>query len=132
MPGFLPGKLETCPTKFLRPRQPRPVFMNNRTHELVSLPVPAGGSLRGDLFAAAQLMAEAMGEQDLALMTGIFAAMRTDRDLADALRCDLFADKHSLTEGIFTRAAARGDAGAAKVLRAQACALDPRYEAACD
>lgn len=70
---------------------------------------PNTGSLRGDLLAAVTLMAEGIGEQDLALLTGIFAGMRTDPELADAMRCDLLADKVALTAPIFTHAAERGE-----------------------
>ena len=81
-----------------------------RCRSTACLQMPDTGSLRDDLLAAVSVMGKAVGEQDLALMTGIFAAMRRDPELAEALRCDLFAEKHSLTEGIFTRAEHRGDA----------------------
>jgi len=51
--------------------------------------MPDEGSLRADLLAAVRLMAQAIGQQDLALLTGVFAGMRTDPELADAMRCDL-------------------------------------------
>lgn len=67
------------------------------------------GSLRADLLVAVRILAENLVRQDLGLMTGVFAAMRTDAELASALRCDMFTDKASVTAPVFRRAAARGE-----------------------
>lgn len=75
----------------------------------VSLVMPDEGSLRADLLAAVRLMAESIGQQDLALLTGVFAGMRTDPDLADAMRCDLMTDKETAFAPLFHRAADRGE-----------------------
>ncbi len=71
--------------------------------------MPDEGSLRADLLAAVRLMAQAIGQQDLALLTGVFAGMRTDPELADAMRCDLLGDKESAIAPLFQRAAERGE-----------------------
>lgn len=73
-------------------------------------PVPDTGSLRGDLLATLEVMSQRIGEEDLGLLTGIFAAMRTDPDLAEAIREQMFADKLCMTTPMFDRAAARGEA----------------------
>lgn len=71
----------------------------------VPIVMPDEGSLRADLLAAVRLMAQAIGQQDLALLTGVFAGMRTDPELADAMRCDLLGDKESAIAPLFQRAA---------------------------
>jgi len=75
----------------------------------VPVVMPDEGSLRADLLAAVRLMAESIGQQDLALLTGVFAGMRTDPELADAMRCDLLSDKESAIAPLFQRAADRGE-----------------------
>ncbi len=71
--------------------------------------VPDTGDLRSDLLALLALMAQVMGEQDLGLLTGVFAGVRTDPDLAEALRCEMFEEKVSLTAPLFARATRRGE-----------------------
>lgn len=71
--------------------------------------VPDTGALRSDLLALLALMAQVMGEQDLGLLTGVFAGVRTDPDLAEALRCEMFEEKVSLTAPLFARANRRGE-----------------------
>jgi len=71
--------------------------------------VPDTGALRSDLLALLALMAQVMGEQDLGLLTGVFAGVRTDPDLAEALRCEMFEEKVSLTAPLFARATRRGE-----------------------
>jgi AcrR family transcriptional regulator len=75
----------------------------------VPMVMPDEGSLRADLLAAVRLMTESIGQQDLALLTGVFAGMRTDPELADAMRCDLLGDKESAIAPLFQRAAERGE-----------------------
>ncbi len=75
----------------------------------VPMVMPDEGSLRADLLAAVALMAQSIGQQDLALLTGVFAGMRTDPELADAMRCDLLGDKESAIAPLFSRAAERGE-----------------------
>ena len=75
----------------------------------VPMVMPDEGSLRADLLAAVRLMTESIGQQDLALLTGVFAGMRTDPELADAMRCDLLGAKESAIAPLFQRAAERGE-----------------------
>lgn len=75
----------------------------------VELVLADTGTLRGDLLALVGQLADIIGKQDLALLTGVFAGMRNDPQLADALRCDLFTDKTALTMAVFERATMRGE-----------------------
>ncbi len=67
------------------------------------------GSLRGDLLEVLRVMSGNIGAYDLGLLTGIFAGMRNDPELAQALREGLLADKLGLTTHVFERAVARGE-----------------------
>ena len=71
--------------------------------------LPDTGSLRGDLLATLEEMSKQMDDSDLGLLTGIFAAMRTDPDLAEAIREQIFNGKTELVAPMFQRAAARGE-----------------------
>lgn len=75
--------------------------------ETVVVPIDEG-SLRGDLLQVLRVMSVNIGKHDLGLLTGIFAGMRTDPQLAEALR-GAVSDKLALTTSVFERAAARGE-----------------------
>jgi AcrR family transcriptional regulator len=66
------------------------------------------GSLRGDLMAVMEAMRGHLTEEFLAMMSGLVHAMRTDRELAGALRSHL-AIGHAAALPIIRRAAARGE-----------------------
>ncbi len=76
--------------------------------ETVVVPIDEG-SLRGDLLEVLRVMSVNIGKHDLGLLTGIFAGMRTDPELAAALRGAAASDKLGLTTSVFERAAARGE-----------------------
>ena len=58
---------------------------------------------RADLLAVMHSMTAHIASQGLALLTGLFAGMRTDPELAAALRSDLLADKVQLTSRVLER-----------------------------
>jgi AcrR family transcriptional regulator len=66
------------------------------------------GSLRGDLMTVMRAMRGHLTDEFLAMMSGLIHAMRTDRELADALWSHL-ANDHSAAVPIIRRAAGRGE-----------------------
>ncbi len=67
------------------------------------------GSLREDLLEVLRVMSANIGNHDMGLLTGIIAGMRTDPELADALRGAALSDKLGLTTSVFERAVARSE-----------------------
>lgn len=75
----------------------------------VSCP-PDTGSLRGDLLATIDALADSLtGEAGLRL-AGLIMAMRRDRTLAQLIRAQLDSDGREITETLIERAARRGEA----------------------
>jgi AcrR family transcriptional regulator len=79
------------------------------------------GSLRGDLMAVMRAMRGHLTDEFLAMMSGLIHAMRTDRELAGALRSHL-ANDYSAALPVIRRATGRGEvpAGADEALAALA------------
>ena len=67
------------------------------------------GSLRSDLLALLGTVAASLTREDLGLMAGLLLAMRSDEELAAAVREQVLEDKESLAERLIARAAARGE-----------------------
>ena len=80
-----------------------------KDRQCVALVLPPEGDLRADLLLAVRTIAGSMSGTELAVLTGIYAGMRSDAQLAASLRCDVRAAHNSLSEPLFTRAAQRGD-----------------------
>ncbi len=74
----------------------------------VSCP-PDTGSLRGDLLATTDALADSLtGDAGLRL-AGLITAMRTDRALADLIRAQLDNDGRQITDTLIRRAEGRGE-----------------------
>lgn len=70
---------------------------------------PSDGDLRASLLDALRWLARAVAEQDLALLGAMFAGMRSDPDLARAMRDRLSRDQALMTERALGAARARGE-----------------------
>jgi len=79
--------------------------IRRRKHE--GRDIPDTGSLRGDLLEALGGMCLSL-DGDEALVTGVMSAMRTDPELADLMRAQVF-DGTSPTDVVIARAVARGE-----------------------
>ena len=71
--------------------------------------VPDSGSLRGDLVAGLSSMITRVCADDLALMTGLLTAMRSDPELARLIREHMITKKRGAFQVILTRAIERGE-----------------------
>jgi len=67
------------------------------------------GSLRSDLLALLGTVAASLTREDLGLMAGLLLAMRSDEELAAAVRKQILEDKENLAERLIARAEARGE-----------------------
>jgi AcrR family transcriptional regulator len=68
------------------------------------------GSLRSDLLALLGGVAAALTREDVGLMAGLLLAMRSDEELATAVREQVLEDKEHLAEQLVARAVDRGEA----------------------
>ena len=73
-------------------------------------PEPRGGELREDLLDVLQWLAQQIAEQDMAMLAAALAGMRSDPDLATAMRGRLHRDEAAMLERTLRRAAERGEA----------------------
>lgn len=67
------------------------------------------GSLRSDLVEVLGWLAEDIAEQDMAMIAAVLAGMRSDRDLATALRGKLHRDRTAMIGGVLEQATRRGE-----------------------
>jgi AcrR family transcriptional regulator len=67
------------------------------------------GSLRSDLLALLGSVGASLTREDLGLMAGLLPAMRSDEELAAAVREQVLEDKEGLSERLVTRAQERGE-----------------------
>jgi AcrR family transcriptional regulator len=70
---------------------------------------PDTGSLRTDLLAALEVMRISLVNQDAARILGLMLAMRSDPELAQAVRDQLLASKREVFGAAIGRAVARGE-----------------------
>lgn len=76
-------------------------------------PQPTGKSLREDVHSLAAWLARSISEQDVGLLGAVFAGMRNDARLAQAMRRILRRDETAMTDGLLRQAAERLAPGAA-------------------
>jgi len=76
-------------------------------------PQPQGESLRDNVLSLAQWLARSISEQDVGLLGALFAGMRNDARLAQAMRRILRRDETAMTDGLVRQAAERLAPGAA-------------------
>lgn len=76
-------------------------------------PQPAGESLREDVHALVAWLARSISEHDVGLLGAVFAGMRNDPRLAQAMRRILRRDETAMTDGLVRQAAERLAPGAA-------------------
>ncbi|MEV6622911.1 TetR/AcrR family transcriptional regulator [Amycolatopsis sp. NPDC051106] len=86
-------------------------------------PPPEGGSLREVVHSVAAWLARSISEQDVGLLGAVFAGMRTDARLAQAMRRILRRDETAMTDGLVRHAAERLAPGAATLFAEVAPAL---------
>jgi AcrR family transcriptional regulator len=67
------------------------------------------GSLRSDLLSLLGTVAASLTREDLGLMAGLLLAMRSDDELAAAVRQQVLEDKEGLAERLIAQAEARGE-----------------------
>ena len=67
------------------------------------------GSLRSDLLALLGTVAASLTREDVGLMAGLLLAMRSDEELAAAVREQVLEDKERLAERLIAQAEARGE-----------------------
>ncbi len=67
------------------------------------------GSLRSDLLSLLGTVAASLTREDLGLMAGLLLAMRSDEELAAAVRKQVLEDKEGLAERLIARAESRGE-----------------------
>jgi len=80
-----------------------------RCRQHLTLDLPITGSLRGDLLAALRHLVEHVRGEELALMTGVMAAMRSDPELAAALHAQLAQGKAAAVAKLLAPSRARGE-----------------------
>ena len=68
-------------------------------------PQPEGKSLREDVHSLAAWLARSISEQDVGLLGALFAGMRNDARLAQAMRRILRRDETAMTDGLVRHAA---------------------------
>lgn len=76
-------------------------------------PQPEGESLRENVHSLATWLAQSISEQDVGLLGALFAGMRSDARLAQAMRRILQRDETAMTDGLVRQAAERLAPGAA-------------------
>jgi AcrR family transcriptional regulator len=76
-------------------------------------PPPAGESLREDLHSLTAWLARSISEQEVGLLGAVFAGMRNDARLAQAMRRILRRDETAMTDGLVHHATERLAPGAA-------------------
>jgi AcrR family transcriptional regulator len=76
-------------------------------------PQPEGESLRENVHSLAAWLARSISEQDVGLLGAVFAGMRNDARLAQAMRRILRRDQTAMTDGLLRQAADRLAPGAA-------------------
>jgi AcrR family transcriptional regulator len=86
-------------------------------------PQPAGESLREDVHSLAAWLARSISEQDVGLLGALFAGMRNDARLAQAMRRILRRDETAMTDGLVRQAAERLAPGAATLFAEVASAV---------
>jgi len=67
------------------------------------------GSLRSDLLSLLGTVAASLTREDVGLMAGLLLAMRSDEELAAAVRMQLLEDKAGLAERLTAQAETRGE-----------------------
>jgi AcrR family transcriptional regulator len=67
------------------------------------------GSLRSDLLSLLGTVAASLTREDVGLMAGLLLAMRSDEELAAAVREQVLEDKAGLAERLIAQAEARGE-----------------------
>jgi len=67
------------------------------------------GSLRSDLLALLGTVAASLTREDVGLMAGLLLAMRSDEELAAAVREQVLEDKEGLAQRLIAQAEARGE-----------------------
>jgi AcrR family transcriptional regulator len=67
------------------------------------------GSLRSDLLALLSAVAALLTREDIGLMAGLLLAMRSDEELAAAVRKQVLEDKEGLADRLIVQAQARGE-----------------------
>ncbi len=72
-------------------------------------PDPSGAKLREDLLQIVTWLAEQIAEQDLGMVAAVLAGMRSDPELAAAMRDKLHRDESAMIERTLHRAARRGE-----------------------
>jgi AcrR family transcriptional regulator len=70
---------------------------------------PDTGSLRGDLHATFRALADGIGGEDVALVSGVLRAMQAAPELAECMRHQLVDAKRDITRLVVDRAVARGE-----------------------
>ena len=73
-------------------------------------PEPRGGELRDDLLEVLRWLAQQIAEQDMAMLAAVLAGMRSDPELAAAMRDRLHRDEAAMLQRTLRRAAERGEA----------------------
>jgi AcrR family transcriptional regulator len=86
-------------------------------------PQPVGDSLREDVHSLAAWLARSISEQDVGLLGALFAGMRNDARLAQAMRRILRRDETAMTDGLVRQAAERLAPGAATLFAEVAPAM---------
>jgi AcrR family transcriptional regulator len=79
-----------------------------RASDVVGVPVPDTGSLRGDLLAYFGTLAEQIGGEEGHVLAGLFVAMRNDAELAERLQ-PLMVPQSPAGRTICARAEVRGE-----------------------
>jgi AcrR family transcriptional regulator len=86
-------------------------------------PQLAGESLREDVHCLTAWLARSISEQDVGLLGALFAGMRNDARLAQAMRRILRRDEAAMTDGLVRQAAGRLAPGAAPLFAEVASAV---------
>ncbi|WIX98430.1 TetR/AcrR family transcriptional regulator [Amycolatopsis mongoliensis] len=86
-------------------------------------PQPEGESLRENVHSLATWLARSISEQDVGLLGALFAGMRNDAGLAQAMRRILRRDETAMTDGLLRQAAERLAPGAAPLFAEVASAV---------
>jgi AcrR family transcriptional regulator len=86
-------------------------------------PQPAGESLRENVHSVATWLAQSISEQDVGLLGALFAGMRNDAQLAQAMRQILRRDQTAMTDGLVRQAAEQLAPGAAPLFAEVASAM---------
>jgi AcrR family transcriptional regulator len=71
--------------------------------------VPDTGSLRSDVLATLRLISAGMLDADAALVCGVVGALRSEPEIADAVRREVIDGKRAISHTLVARAVARGE-----------------------